>query len=203
MYGYANYKAKTAVVPEYESDTYRKYAEAEAVGMSPAEYYVMTNTYDYDGSSSTGQPTQAEAQRYLDTETNLAKDQKADLWTIINKSWKNNPYDCENARPTGGGRLLAVAALGQQSSKYSMGTLNPACFSSLAYSGFISRALDSFQRRSFSSFSAASPLIREKKEKTATAHPIAAEATACAPETVYRFPKYPTINTTSSTAIKE
>ena len=93
MYGYANYKAKTAVVPEYESDTYRKYAEAEAVGMSPAEYYVMTNTYDYDGSSSTGQPTQAEAQRYLDTETNLAKDQKADLWTIINKSWKNNPYE--------------------------------------------------------------------------------------------------------------
>ena len=93
MYGYANYKAKKAVVPEYESDTYRKYAEAEAVGMSPVEYYVMTSTYDYDGSSSTGQPTQAEAQRYLDTETNLTKDQKADLWTIINKSWtKNNPY---------------------------------------------------------------------------------------------------------------
>lgn len=89
LYGYANYKAKKAVVPSYESDTYRKCAEAEAAGVSPAAYYAMRGEYDYDGN---GNITQAEAQRYLDGQRDLTENQKADLWTIINSSWKKNPY---------------------------------------------------------------------------------------------------------------
>lgn len=92
MFAYASYKARKSVAPEYENDTMRKYADAESAGMSPAQYYVMRQTYDYDGSSKSGQPTQAEAQRYLDTETSLSRGQKADLWSIINASWKHNPY---------------------------------------------------------------------------------------------------------------
>ena len=92
MYGYADYQAKRSVFPRYENSAYAKYAQAETVGMTPVEYYVMTQTYDYDHSSQTGQPTQEEAQRYLDTETALGRSQKADMWTIINKSWKQNPY---------------------------------------------------------------------------------------------------------------
>ena len=92
MYDYADYKAKKSVEPKHANDRYAKYEAAEKSGMSPSAYYVMTQTYDYDHSSSAGQPTQEEAQRYLDTETNLSTKQKADMWTIINKSWKNNPY---------------------------------------------------------------------------------------------------------------
>ena len=92
MYGYADYKAKKSVAPKYSNEKYAKYEAAEKVGMRPADYYAMKQNYDYDNSSSTGQPTQEEAQRYLDTETNLSNKQKADLWAIINKSWKSNPY---------------------------------------------------------------------------------------------------------------
>ena len=92
MYGYADYKAKKSLFPQYESDLYTKYEKAEEVGMKPADYYAMRETYDYDHSSSTGQPTQEEAQFYLDTETNLSRDQKEIMWNIINSSWKKNPY---------------------------------------------------------------------------------------------------------------
>lgn len=92
MYGYADYKAKKSLFPKYESDLYTKYEKAEEVGMKPADYYAMRETYDYDHSSSTGQPTQEEAQFYLDTETNLSRDQKEIMWNIINSSWKKNPY---------------------------------------------------------------------------------------------------------------
>jgi ATP-dependent helicase YprA (DUF1998 family) len=89
MYGYANYKAKKAVVSSYKNDTYSKYEAAEKAGMNPVAYSAMKQGYDYDGN---GSASQEEAQRYLDTETNLSKTQKADMWTIINSSWKNNPY---------------------------------------------------------------------------------------------------------------
>lgn len=92
MYEYANYKAKKSIMPDYESDTFAKYAKAELVGMSPVEYYVMRENIDADHSSDSGQPTQEEAQRYLDEQTELNERQKADMWTIINASWKNNPY---------------------------------------------------------------------------------------------------------------
>ena len=94
MYAYADYKAKRSVESKYADDTYEKYERAEKAGMTPAEYYVMKQTYDYDGSNKSGQPTQKEAKKYLDTETDLTRSQKADLWVIINKSWeKDNPYD--------------------------------------------------------------------------------------------------------------
>jgi len=93
MYGYADYKAKRAVFPEYTNSQYEKYEKAEAAGMTPDAYYAMTQTYDYDGSNAAGQPTKEEAKRYLDMETDLSRRQKADLLVIINKSWeKNNPY---------------------------------------------------------------------------------------------------------------
>ena len=44
MLGYANYKAKRAVFPQYSSDAYAKYEEAEKNGISPAEYYVLRTT---------------------------------------------------------------------------------------------------------------------------------------------------------------
>ena len=44
MLGYANYKAKRAVFPQYSSDAYAKYEEAEKNGVSPAEYYVFRTT---------------------------------------------------------------------------------------------------------------------------------------------------------------
>lgn len=44
MLGYANYKAKRAVFPQYSSDAYAKYEEAEKNGISPAEYYVFRET---------------------------------------------------------------------------------------------------------------------------------------------------------------
>lgn len=44
MLGYANYKAKRAVFPQYSSDAYAKYEEAEKNGISPAEYYVFRTT---------------------------------------------------------------------------------------------------------------------------------------------------------------
>jgi len=40
MYGYANYKAKQSVFPSYTSDAYTKYEEAEAQGITPAEFYL-------------------------------------------------------------------------------------------------------------------------------------------------------------------
>jgi hypothetical protein len=94
MYAYADYKAKRSVESKYADDTYEKYERAEKAGMTPAEYYAMKQTYDYDKSSKSGQPTQEEAEKFLDTETDLTRSQKADLWVIINKSWeKSNPYD--------------------------------------------------------------------------------------------------------------
>ena len=94
MYAYADYKAKRFVESKYADDTYEKYERAEKAGMTPAEYYVMKQTYDYDGSNKNGNPTQIEAEKYLDTETDLTRSQKADLFVIINKSWeKSNPYD--------------------------------------------------------------------------------------------------------------
>ena len=87
LYGYANYKAKREVVPSYDNETYQKVAQAEKV-MSPLEYYVMRDSYDYNNNNAV---SQAEAQRYLDT-TDLSQTDKAFVWTIINKSWKTNPY---------------------------------------------------------------------------------------------------------------
>lgn len=49
MYEYANYKAKKAVAPNYQNDTYKKYEEAEKAGISPAEYYAIKQSADTNG----------------------------------------------------------------------------------------------------------------------------------------------------------
>ena len=36
--------------------------------------------------------SQKEAKAYLDSQ-NFTREQKAQLWTLINSKWKNNPYD--------------------------------------------------------------------------------------------------------------
>ena len=66
-------KAKTAV---------------EDVGITLDQYSAMRNGLDADGN---GAVSQSEAKAYLDSQ-NFSRDQKSQLWKIINKSWKSNPY---------------------------------------------------------------------------------------------------------------
>ena len=89
MYEYANARAKNQVVPAYELDSdMQKYADVEAAGMSPAEWYVMNKTADTDGSGGT---SQKEAQAALD-KTGLTEREKAVLFPLFNRGWKKNPY---------------------------------------------------------------------------------------------------------------
>lgn len=67
---------------------YEKTKQAVAAGLTVAEYAAMKQGLDADGNDSV---SQAEAQAYLDGQS-FTTGQKADLWTIINKSWKKNPY---------------------------------------------------------------------------------------------------------------
>lgn len=66
-------KAKTAV---------------EDVGITLDQYSAMRNGLDADGN---GAVSQSEAKAYLDGQ-DFSRDQKSQLWKIINKSWKSNPY---------------------------------------------------------------------------------------------------------------
>lgn len=72
LYG-GNEKAKQAV---------------ETVGITIDQYNAMKGGMDANGN---GAVSQDEAKAYLDQQ-DFSKDQKAQLWNIINKSWKNNPY---------------------------------------------------------------------------------------------------------------
>lgn len=67
---------------------YEKTKQAVAAGLSVDEYAAMRKGLDADGN---GGVSQKEAQAYLDGQ-GFTTGQKADLWTIINKSWKKNPY---------------------------------------------------------------------------------------------------------------
>ncbi len=67
---------------------YEKTKQAIAAGLSVDEYAAMRKGLDADGN---GGVSQKEAQAYLDGQ-GFTTGQKADLWTIINKSWKKNPY---------------------------------------------------------------------------------------------------------------
>jgi len=67
---------------------YEKTKQAVAAGLTVEEYAAMKGGMDADDN---GSVSQKEAQAYLDRQT-FAVGVKADLWTIINKSWKNNPY---------------------------------------------------------------------------------------------------------------
>lgn len=89
MYEYANARAKNQVVPAYElTSKMQKYADVEAAGMTPAEWYVMKKAADTDGSGGT---SQKEAQAALD-KTGLTEREKAALWPLFNRGWTKNPY---------------------------------------------------------------------------------------------------------------
>lgn len=82
-----------ALYEKYGSDIlsgagYEKTKQAVAAGLTVEEYAAMKGGMDADDN---GSVSQKEAQAYLDRQT-FAVGVKADLWTIINKSWKNNPY---------------------------------------------------------------------------------------------------------------
>lgn len=89
MYEYANASAKNQVIPAYELNSdMQKYADVEAAGMSPAEWYVLKKAADTDGSGGT---SQKEAQAALD-KTGLTEREKAALFPLFNRGWKKNPY---------------------------------------------------------------------------------------------------------------
>ena len=89
LYEYANARAKNQVVPAYElTAEMQKYADVEAAGMSPAEWYVLKKSADTDGSGGT---SQKETQAALD-KTDLTDREKAALWPLFNRGWTKNPY---------------------------------------------------------------------------------------------------------------
>lgn len=67
---------------------YEKTKQAVAAGLTVQQYVDMKNGIDADGN---GGVSQAEAQAYLDRQ-DYSREQKSELWNIINKSWKKNPY---------------------------------------------------------------------------------------------------------------
>lgn len=67
---------------------YEKTIQAVQAGLTVGQYASMKAGLDSDGNNSV---SQTEAQAYLDRQ-DFTREQKADLWTIINKSWKRNPY---------------------------------------------------------------------------------------------------------------
>ena len=67
---------------------YEKTKQAVAAGFTVEQYAEMKSSLDVNGN---GAVSQDEAQNYLDSQ-DYSREEKADLWTIINKSWKRNPY---------------------------------------------------------------------------------------------------------------
>ena len=67
---------------------YEKTKQAVAAGLTVEQYVDMKNGLDANGN---GSVSQAEARAYLDQQ-DYSREQKSDLWHIINKSWKKNPY---------------------------------------------------------------------------------------------------------------
>ena len=61
----------------------------EDIGLTVEQYQAMRSGMDADGNDSV---SQKEAKAYLDSQ-NFTREQKAQLWTLINSQWKNNPYD--------------------------------------------------------------------------------------------------------------
>ena len=67
---------------------YEKTKAAVNIGLTVDEYADMKSRID---ANDNGSVSQAEAQTYLDQQ-DFSRGQKADLWSIINSSWKKNPY---------------------------------------------------------------------------------------------------------------
>lgn len=68
---------------------YEKTKAAVAAGLTVEEYADLRDGLDADGN---GSVSQEEAQSALE-KMEFSREQKADLWEIINKSWKRNPYE--------------------------------------------------------------------------------------------------------------
>lgn len=60
----------------------------QKVGITAEQYNTMSSGMDADGN---GGVSQDEAKAYLDKQ-DFSRDQKAQLWNIIDKTWKHNPY---------------------------------------------------------------------------------------------------------------
>ena len=69
-------------------NTYEKVKTAVSIGLTVDEYADAKRGLD---ANKNGSVTQEEAQAYLDRQK-FSQKQKADMWTLINKSWKKNPY---------------------------------------------------------------------------------------------------------------
>ena len=71
------------------STTYSKAADADEAGIDPAVYYMYRLTVDSDDN---GTVTQDETKSALQKMRGLTLDQRAYLYKLQNKDWKNNPY---------------------------------------------------------------------------------------------------------------
>lgn len=90
-YEWANAKAKEKVsdyVPG-PSSWLNKAQMAVDAGIPIEEYILLKMGLDADGN---GRVSQDEARAALDGQKEISQEQKADLWAIINASWKTTPY---------------------------------------------------------------------------------------------------------------
>lgn len=88
IYSYANAVAKSAVSDYVLNEENEKIKQAEDSGVSVADYLILSLQKDADGNRYV---TQKEMKAALD-QTDFTNSQKALLWNLQNKSWKNNPY---------------------------------------------------------------------------------------------------------------
>lgn len=90
-YEWANAQAKEKVSDYAPSSSswLNKAQMAVDAGIPIEEYILLRMGLDADGN---GRVSQDEARAALDGQTQISQEQKADLWAIINASWKTNPY---------------------------------------------------------------------------------------------------------------
>lgn len=88
IYAYANAVAKSEVSDYTLTGRNAKINDAEKGGVSVADYLLLSIFKDEDGN---GSVSQDEMKNVLN-QTELTDSQKATLWELQNKSWKNNPY---------------------------------------------------------------------------------------------------------------
>lgn len=90
-YEWANAQAKEKVSDYAPSSSswLNKAQMAVDAGIPIEEYILLRMGLDADGN---GRVSQDEARAALDGQKEISQEQKADLWAIINASWKTNPY---------------------------------------------------------------------------------------------------------------
>lgn len=88
VYQVANALAKQEVGADLSNDWTAKALRAAEKGIDPLEYILYRNFASTDDNTTI---SQKEAREYLD-DSGLTREQKAFIWEMTNKSWKNNPY---------------------------------------------------------------------------------------------------------------